>query len=123
MRHVALAVGRFSDWWKLAGVRSKSAFRVFPAGELKGRFASLRVLVAGCEEVLPPAARRSLESVREGIRSELQEATGREVSFGVFFVGEVSRLADLLKLYAREAGFKDAELAPRERRGGTEELV
>lgn len=120
LRRAALACARFSAWWELAGVRSKNAFRVFPRSELKRRFTSFRVSLSGVEGTLPPAARRSLESVREGIRSEIEECTGREVSFGVFFVDEVSRLSELLKLYAREAGFTDKELAPRERRDGTE---
>lgn len=116
MRRAALAIGRFAAWWELAGARSKDAFRAYPTGELRKRFASLRVALAGCEDAIQPAARRSLESIREGIRSELQETTANAVSFGVFFVDEVGRLAELIKLYAREAGWTDSELTPRQRR-------
>jgi hypothetical protein len=117
LRCLALAFSRFEEWFHLAGQRSKDAFRVFPAAELRLRFSNLQISIVGMDDALPPAARRSFDSVREGIRTELQESTGREVALGIYFCCELSRLAELLKLYGRENGWQDKGLAPVRRDG------
>ena len=122
LRRVALAFASFEAWTAIAGQRARESFRVYPTIELRARFAALEASIANDVDAIPPAGLKSLWSVREGIRTELRETTDRDISLGAFFVAEITRLSELLKLYAREAGFKDKELAAKERRG-TEKLT
>lgn len=123
IRRVAIAFAAFEEWMSLAGQRSRQAFRVFPTLELRRRFITLEAGILNAVDAIPPAGRKTLMSVRDGIASEIRETADREVAFGAFFVDEIARLAELLKLYAREAGFTDKELAAKDRRGGAEKLT
>jgi len=122
IRRVAIAFAAFEAWMALAGQRARESFRVYPAIELRERFATLETSIANDVDATPPAGCKALASIRQSIHSELRETSGREIAFGAFFVDEAGRIVELLKLYAREAGFNDKELAASARRD-TEKLT